>query len=131
MATVHREPNQVKWIGVRPGHNGIEILESGNVDNGTDVVYTVPADKLFLWFGWNAIMISNAYSSACSIGIFNAVPVLVRNIQTFGTGANMATALSKSYWPPLEVAEGFSIRFVSTAAGRTLDGSIHGIEIDA
>ena len=130
MATVHREPNQVKWIGVRPGHNGIEILESGNVDNGTDVVYTVPADKLFLWFGWNAIMISNAYSAACYIGIFNAVPVLVKNIQTFGTGTNMATSLSKSYWPPLEVAAGFSIRFVSTAAGRTLDGSIHGIEID-
>jgi len=42
-----REPNQVKWVGVRPGHNGTQIIRSQGADNATVELYLVPVGQTF------------------------------------------------------------------------------------
>ena len=121
-----REPNQVKWQGVRPGHNGTQVLADGQCDNSTIILYTVPAGKVFYWCGWNMIAYGPAAAGDSYLYIYTAVPAIWRRIQRFFYAITDSRALSKSYWPPLEIPEGYSIRLVSTVVGHALQGSIHG-----
>ena len=121
-----REPNQVKWLGSRPGHNGTQVLEHGSQTGvGTSVVYTVPAGvTLFLCAiqgGIYAPALDNFF-----IQIFNAVPVLFRNL--WGTAAVAAnfSPYSVSYFYPIEIPEAYSIRVKVGAAGNRIDATIHG-----
>ena len=125
--TVHREPNMVKWIGVRPGHNGEQILI--DIDTAVSViVYTVPADKLLFLFDWSISTVANLNIHS-RLQIRTAVPVVVANIAgassyTGDSGTNNAQAL----WVPIEIEAGYDIYLVATGVTR---GYIHGILIDA
>ena len=127
MATVYREPNQVKWVGVRPGHNGEQILI--DIDTAVSViVYTVPADKLLFLFDWSISTAPNLNIHS-RLQIRTAVPVVVANIAgassyTGDSGTNNAQAL----WVPIEIKAGYDIYLFATGATR---GYIHGILIDA
>ena len=121
-----REPNQIKWLGTRPGHNGTQVLEDNTVNNGTVVLYTVAAGEIFYWCGWNINVRAPAYASNTYLEVYDDVPALWKEIQRGGTGANQVNLLSKSYWPPLEIPAGYSVRIRSTIAGHAINASIHG-----
>ena len=130
MAIVHREPNQVKWIGVRPGHNGEQIIANNDVNNATVIVYTVPANKILLLNGFNC----NCWASAASTGSiewWDAVPILYRRIAKFSSQINSVYFGGNDYTMPLELAAGHSIRIISAAAAYWLYATIWGILIDA
>lgn len=124
--TKHREPNQAKWVGMRPGHNGEQVFEAGAVDNGTTILYTVPAGKVFCWCGWNAVSAGNAYNVKTFLEVYDAVPALSLSVQRFGSAVNSALALSRTYWPPVEIIAGYSIRIRSTLANISLYCGING-----
>ena len=130
MATAHREPNQVKWIGVRPGHNGEQIIEFNTATNATVIIYTVPADKILLLNGFN----SNIWSSAngtCYLQWWDAVPALYRNLASQQALASSAYSTKNDYMMPLELDAGHSLRIVSPAATLIIKSTIWGILIDA
>jgi len=57
-----REPNQVKWVGVRPGHNGEQVAESYVGGAGVDYeLYEVPAGKTFYLCNYIAHFNRNAW----------------------------------------------------------------------
>ena len=130
MATVHREPNQVKWIGVRPGHNGDQIHEYGTAVGATTVVYTVPADKILLLFGFNLIT-SCTVAGTASLGIYTAVPALHRYLSAGTVRANFSMTISQDYVVPIEIAAAYSIRAISPAGTLDITACINGILIDA
>ena len=130
MATVHREPNRVKWIGVRPGHNGEQVLEHGEAIGATVVLYTVPATKILLLFGFTCGMSCSA-NGVGTLGIYTDVPVLHRYLFFSSVQANNAVAGCRDYSIPIEIPAGYSIRAISAAATLGVRAVIDGILIDA
>ena len=130
MATVFREPNQVKWIGVRPGHNGEQVLEGfiAGAINFT-AIYTVPANKMFM-------MTYAALSNTLNIGgnaylcIYDDTPAIWRVL--FGR-LNIVNVPGRgciaTFNPPIELPEGYSVRVYQSALIGTI-GSVHGFVID-
>jgi hypothetical protein len=121
-----REPNMMKWVGVRPAHNGEQVIGYGSVANGYAVLYTVPAGGIFyLTFahlvpvavaaGFAVIYLMDATSTAYAVVagmFFNAAGVMVGN--------------SSPFTYPIEVPEGHIIKARSSAAGLTVVGTIVG-----
>ena len=127
MATVHREPNQVKWIGVRPGHKGEEIIK--NIDLAASaIVYTVPADKLLLLFDWSIGIIQNV-NNGSRLQLRTAVPVVYAELFYVTSGINTAGQVaSQSLNIPIEIPATYDIYVTCAVVTR---GYIHGILIDA
>ena len=130
MATVFREPNQVKWIGVRPGHNGEQVVANNNCTNVLTVVYTVPAGKIFLFFGFVFTTYHGAATNA-QLMVYNAVPALENTLAAHVGAAGPPCSTPKSFDPPLEYGAGYTIRILGSAATVTVNAMIHGILIDA
>jgi len=127
MATVHREPNQVKWIGVRPGHNGTEQLvqiECG----GNLLVYTVPADKLFLIYDWQ-FSVAGGVAGAALLSLRTAVPAIYYHLAYVTSVVGSSSAgVSQALWIPIELPATYQI-YVTT--NQPVRGGVHGILIDA
>ena len=127
MATVRREPNQVKWVGVRPGHNGEQVLIHINTNVNT-VLYTVPADKLLLIFSWQ-LVVAQAAAVSAQLELQTAVPAAYyqlaynRNTATF-----FHPQSSQSLTIPIEVPATYRVNLI--ANGTSL-GGVQGILIDA
>ena len=130
MATVHREPNQVKWIGVRPGHNGDQVLENDTAINVLKTIYTVPADKLLFLFAYDIGVYSGAAATAYFY-IYDDTPAIFKSLAVRPVTANTAVSSSQGLWVPIEIPEGYSLRLITSVAGCAIYVSIHGILIDA
>ena len=129
--TKHREPNKVKWVGVRPGHNGEQIHKSGRANNDTVILYTVPADKILLLFNWGISTFWTALNTYVSLGIYDAVPAIETTLvdilmQVIGDTYDREA----SYDMPIELPEDYSLRLVSGAIGCYISGYVHGILVD-
>ena len=130
MATVHRDPNQVKWVGVRPGHNGEQVIAYATAVDVLGTVYTVPVDKILLLFGHSV----GVYSTAAALGemyIYDATPALEVTLVGRSVAANGSVNSDHSYDPPLELTAGYSLRILTVAATCRIRATIHGILIDA
>jgi len=121
-----REPNQVKWVGVRPGHNGTQIIRSQGADNATVELYLVPVGQTF-------------YLCSASLGyrlvVDGYVKLFINDLvpaQWFLCFEDVLLALSPaqtvtdSYWPPIEVPAGYTFYIQSAGAGLQAWGQIHG-----
>ena len=127
MAIAFREPNQVKWIGVRPGHNGVQVFEEAYTNANLEF-YAVPADKLFLLFDWHLGVTGSAAGDAF-LSIRDGVDAHYRYLAlASGQAANPGGNTSQALWLPIEIATGFDF-YVTTAV--TCAAYIHGILIDA
>ena len=125
MATVHREPNQVKWIGVRPGHNGEQVLI--NIDfNANQSLYTVGAGKLLLIFSWQVTMAANTAGLA-SLELRTAVPAVYYCLAYLrGALAHSGPSVSNTLWVPIEVPATYEIYLTTN---QQIEGGVHGILI--
>jgi len=123
-----REPNQVKWWGIRPAHRGTQVAKSASAINATVIIHTVTAGKtLFLC--------SASLSLQSGVGGGN---IFVRNgadvwqfallaAQIF-TAAATSQGSSITFWPPLEIAAGWDLCTISGAAACSASGFIFGWE---
>jgi len=124
MSDMHfREPNQVKWQGSRPGHNGVQVIigEQTAVLNWT-VFYTVPAGKiLYLCQSWlgTAIMVVGAVGMA----VHDDADVFQYRLH----GSVITAAITNmpdraKYWPPLEIPAGYTIKHYQAANTQLIYG---------
>ena len=130
MATVHREPNRVKWIGVRPGHEGEQVIKYATATNAVVDIYEVPADKLLLIFGY----FLNAYGGAAGEGmldLYTAVPAFWKRLFWAGVHVNNDLAVSRNYTIPIEVPAGYFVSVESSIAACVIKAGFDGILIDA
>ena len=126
MATVHREPNRVKWIGVRPGHNGSEVLINIDVAVNT-LLYTVGADKLLLIYDWQLGVIQSG-ATVAHLQLRTAVPAAYYELASLLTTAGWTTGFaSQSLQIPIEVPATYQVYLTTNLA---VKGGVHGILID-
>jgi hypothetical protein len=124
----YREPNQVKWMGTRPGHNGTQVDKANTATNGIAIVYTVTAGKtLYLctvskWVELVAVGISSVF-------LRNVADVFQYNlIYELTVAGVLIPHRSVTFWPPLEVPAGYDICVRSSVAGLTVGSFVFGWE---
>jgi len=121
-----RQSNQVRWVGTRPAHDGTQVLTYGTAVNAVDTFYTVPPGQVFylthVMWGYTSIAVG-----LTNLAIQDAVPAV---ISYCFYEVILATSEGKSggvsYWPPIEMIEGWRLRLQSNAAGLTVRAAIHG-----
>lgn len=120
-----REPNQVKWTGTRPGHNGTQVVASAQASGNTQLLYTVPAgNTLYLCSAWISYDGGAAGRGLMYINTPGAVRWLVP--ASAHITANGSYVYGMTYWPPLEVPAGYLIYSTSAVVGCLLSGNIFG-----
>ena len=126
MATVHREPNQVKWVGVRPGHNGEQVLININ-RNANALLYTVGVGKLLMLYDWQIGMVLAANLS-CSLYIRTDAAAPYYYLAYLSTATNVTGGnMSNNTCVPIEVPAAYDF-YIECASW--VRGGIHGILID-
>jgi len=121
-----REPNQVRWIGSRPGHNGTQVLIRQSATNATAILYTVPVGKTL-------------YLCSVGLGYFataaGLVQLTIRDdglatiaflLSDFITGAVDGQSKNISYYPPIEIPESWTLRVHSSAVGLSVHTYLFG-----
>jgi len=121
-----REPNQVRRVGVRPAHDGTQVLERGSADNATVVLYTVPAGKVFyLCHAW--LNVQGVAAGSVYLAIYDGVPAVWRLLYTTAVPINTFYTVGEgNYYPPIEIPTTYSLRINSVGANCTARGLIHG-----
>jgi len=128
MAMKFREPNEVRWVGVRPAHKGTQIIKQDSVANGNVVIYTVPSGKT-LYLCEATILTDSQVTGNIGLLLRNASDIAVRYICYVAAQANATIKADHNhFWPPMEIQAGFNFLLLSSAAGLTVYGSIFGWE---
>lgn len=123
-----REPNMVKWQGVRPGHNGTQVLVSGAVVGAQVLTYQVTLGKtLFLVstslqarfpvVGWSTLDLAD------DGGIFQ---YLLEDLELI-TMVGFIPLQAHLYTPPIECPSQWQF-FMTSSAGLNVRGGIFGWE---
>jgi len=125
---IHREPNQVKWVGTRPAHNGVQVSKNVLATNATTIIYTVSDNKtLFLCtasLGHYGIATGGTY-----LGVRNDGDVFQYYIHYVMCQLNYPSVpVVVTFWPPLEIPEKWDIIVVSGVAGLSAMGYVFGWE---
>lgn len=123
-----REPNQVKWVGVRPAHNGEQYNLYSQANNNTVILHTVSAGKTFFL---TACSLRGNYvvSGWGALSVFDDVAALKYRILGVTNYVNTTPqSVSLSLFYPIEIPGNWSIRVRSSAASYTVDAFISGWE---
>lgn len=118
-----RESNQVKWIGTRPGHNGVQVVGEGTATDETTLMYTVPAGKIL--FLYEALLATGSLVAAgAGLMVRDDGDVFVRHLCKLQSAA-VASFLADHFrcWPPYEIAAGYDVVVASGAAGLAVNGT--------
>jgi len=123
-----REPNQVKWVGVRPAHRGTQIAKWNIATDETTILHTVTAGKVL--YLCTSILTSNTI-------VAGSIYLQIRDLadavwfilaKTRQSTTSWGQAFCQTFWPPLEVPAGYDIVVVSSPGSVTAIGSIFGWE---
>lgn len=126
--TSHREQNRERWVGVRPAHDGEQVMKYTGATNNTVIIYTVPAGKTLLLWDW----VHDTFTNGAAIGQIAArddADVAFAYISTHSFGAAGTKIGSLAYSVPIELYAGYDVVIISNIAGCTSRGMIHGILI--
>ena len=117
-----REENHVKRVGVRPAHDGTQVLASDQAQNGQKTIYTVPAGKVFYLCSWG-LGYQLIVAGRGILRVVNDVPATVASLiyDVFTAPIEAKTTMGTA-WPPIEMSAGWSIVVISNAAGLLVDG---------
>ena len=127
MSDMHfREPNQVKWMGTRPGHNGVQVLASGPATDATVIIYTVPAGQRFYLCGWQMINWGTVYGDGAFLYIYTAVPAIHRELARGINAVQIPLVICRDLVYPIEIAANYSVRLFSNAATCIANVDING-----
>lgn len=124
----YREGNEIKFVGVRPGHRGTQIAKSNTKSNGGQIIHTVTAGQVLCLTYCNL----TAFATGAGSGYFrvrddeDALQYTI--IWVAFPVANKIFSLPVVLNPPLEIPAGYDIYVESQNAGITVYGFMHGWE---
>ena len=125
-AMSYREPNQVKWVGIRPGHNGTQIAISQVAVNATAIVYAVPAGKTFYLSHAQLNFYSVLAAITFLLYVRNAADVAQYNIISLASGVAGHLAVPCVFNPPIEIPALWDIVVSSNSLSGNAYAFIHG-----
>jgi len=129
-SALFREPNRARWLGVRPGHDGSQIVKWDDAVNiETAVLYTVPANRVLLIFEWFV----NMRGAATNVSIFYIRDVLDAmwlrlSYHYFVAVADLSGGCG--LYVPIEVPEGYDVCVLNTVASSYTYAQFHGMLVD-
>jgi len=115
-----REKNDVRWVGTRPGHNGLQLIGNGAAIDDTVDVMQVDAG----YVGYiTEITISVDNRADGSVWVYwtdeaNAIQKILFYTRTLATSPIIYCPIK--YWPPLEIGDNHKIRCKSDQALLTI-----------
>jgi hypothetical protein len=121
-----RERNMMKWVGVRPAHNGEQVLKTDSAAGAITALYTVPAGGVF-YLTFASLVVAAGAAGWCRLYIEDDVGAT----QIVLLGALMAAndemvSSSVSFTYPIECLEDWVINVRSNAVGLNCIGNIAG-----
>jgi len=123
-----REPNQVRWVGIRPGHRGTQILLDIDVGNNTQILIDgtqVTITYLTSWF--MGLVRDGAYSGAMEITENDDTHVCwLGYIDTLAL--QIGRHITQDLTFPIEMPVGYKLKVVAAGAGSQVYGYVHGWE---
>ena len=114
MSDMHfREPNQVKWQGSRPGHNGTQVIIKINTDAAAEL-YEVTAGKTFFLtaFSLGVVRNVNGFQILAIRDDLDAYFCYLGFVNSFTDDPGLSCGLALTY--PLEIPSGYDF-YVSSA----------------
>ena len=127
MSDMHfRAPNQAKWMGTRPGHNGVQVFLGAEVALVVPTsFYTVPAGQtLYLTFAF--LGRANPIAANLSLSVYDDTPVLWQHIfHTHMLLNDPSPPHIASFWPPIEIPAGYHL-YYNQNVNALLSYCIHG-----
>jgi len=124
-----REPNRARWVGIRPGHDGEQVVKHGwAVNVGTFLFYTVTAGKVLLldeWF-WTC---QGAAANESSFYIRDTADVVWLRLTQICSVPAFYLSGGNALSFPIEVPAGYDICASNTVATTYQGCHFHGIEI--
>lgn len=127
-AMAYREPNEVLWRGVRPGHRGVQVPKYNSASNGTTIVHTVTAAKVFFLTFWSFSARASAVGGTAEFFIRDDEDAAWFRIQFLGFDAVGQGLDSGMFSPPLEIPAGYDIVVKSSLITCDVYGAIDGWE---
>jgi len=127
-AMLYREPNMVKWIGERPGHNGTQVAKSTFANNATVILHTVTAAKTFFLTHYNYEFDPTATGQEGRLLVRNVADVIQYDIVYTAARSIDTDLVSGTFVQPLEIPAGYDICLVSSALNAPVRVFIHGWE---
>lgn len=129
MATMNfREPNQVKWIGTRPGHNGTQVTKFLSVTAERDDLHEVTAGKVFYLISWTFSCRNVAAASRHGDFRIYTGAVVYYYMGLYSSATELPFIVTGHHNPPLEVPAGYLFQVYSSGANLAAYASIHGWE---
>jgi hypothetical protein len=128
MAMLHREPNRVKWVGVRPGHDGTQVVKDDYTSTGAAILYTVTALKTLYLTHLTMEASTGAAISGADMWVRNAADVIQYYLSRQRLAVSRETIFSTSFRPPIEIPAGWDIVIGVGAVTAAVYGFIHGWE---
>ena len=121
-----REPNQVRWVGSRPAHNGTQLTAVKVVTDAEGTIYTVPVGETLFLCSMNAVIPVVAAGTVFMNIYTDAAAVYFYGMQESILAAQGGIYRYFTFWPPMELPSSYYIRIGSGAAGLTVRASIFG-----
>jgi len=123
-----REPNQVRWFGIRPGHRGTQVLLDVNVTNNTQVLIDGTQITITYLTDWFLGMVRNKdVGNSMEITENDDTHICYLAVITSFTGSpSFAIAQALTY--PIEIPAGYKLKVNSVGVNATTFGYIHGWE---
>jgi hypothetical protein len=116
----YQEANQIKWVGVRPAHNGTQVIIEGTVANGNNELYAVPATATLLLDFFTIDYYAGAIGSNMWAEIRNAADVHQYYLGRHDSNRITDGCKASNLWPPLEIPAGYDINLFSSGAARAI-----------
>lgn len=124
----YREANHMLWRGVRPAHDGTQIIElNAQVGVGNSIVYTIGAGvNLYLTYLELTSRCSAAAPCGCWLGAYTAAPALWKYLlYQYYDLAGQQSIFSGLFYP-VEIPASHTIRVESNHANLDVRAVIHG-----
>jgi len=127
-AMSYREDNMVLWRGVRPAHNGTQVLKYIPASNAVVLLHTVTAGKKLYLCNVSMFFYADASGPGHIYSDNGAGGDVVYHLMGLHFATKSTVPYIRSYWPPAEFPAGYRFYVGSMAVGVNLYGSIFGWE---
>ena len=124
----YREANQVLWRGVRPAHNGTQIVKYIFACNNVTIIHTVSAGTTFHLCSFG-LGVHTVAAGTINVAVRNAADVFQYYLAMAEIVAGVTTMpFQGTFWPPLEIPAGYDLVVQSNAVVLTVMGMCFGWE---
>ena len=123
-----REPNQARWLGVRPAHNGEQLVAYNITTNDDRSIYQVPSGKTAYITSMIITATSGSVGGNVQVNYTDSANNLIKRLVNHFFRVTGNIAFSVSFNPPLELINQQRIRAYSNANDATITVFLHGWE---